>query len=146
MTTPALIAHRPRLLVVDDEPNIAELMRIWFEPVGWEVVTASSGPEGVARAAEHAPDAVVLDVMLPGYGGLEVLRRLRLLYPRVTVLLSTARDSEEDRAAGIAAGADAYLVKPYSLVELERRLRALVGGRHALGSRGGGRRIVARLA
>jgi two-component system OmpR family response regulator len=129
MTTPALIAHRPRLLVVDDESNIAELMRIWFEPVGWEVVTASSGPEGVARAAEHAPDAVVLDVMLPGYGGLEVLRRIRLLHPRVTVVLSTARDSEEDRAAGIDAGADAYLVKPYSLVELERRLRALVGGR-----------------
>jgi two-component system, OmpR family, response regulator len=128
MTTPTLIAHRPRLLVIDDEANIAELMRIWFEPVGWEVVTASSGPEGVARAAEHAPDAVVLDVMLPGYGGLEVLRRIRLLYPRVTVLLSTARDSDEDRAAGIAAGADAYLVKPYSLVELERRLRALVGG------------------
>jgi two-component system OmpR family response regulator len=129
MTTAALISHRPRLLVVDDEPNIAELMRIWFEPVGWEVVTASSGPEGVARAAEHAPDAVVLDLMLPGYGGLEVLRRIRLLHPRVTVLLSTACDSDEDRAAGIAAGADAYLVKPYSLVELERRLRALVGGR-----------------
>lgn len=133
MTTPALIAHRPRLLVVDDESSIAELMRIWFEPVGWEVVTASSGPEGVARAAEHAPDAVVLDVMLPGYGGLEVLRRIRLLHPRVTVVLSTARDSEEDQAAGIAAGADAYLVKPYSLVELERRLRGLVGGRR-LGS------------
>jgi two-component system OmpR family response regulator len=129
MTTAALIAHRPRLLVVDDEPNIAELMRIWFEPVGWEVVTASSGPEGVARAAEHAPDAVVLDVMLPGYGGLEVLRRIRQLHPRVTVVLSTARDSEEDRAAGIAAGADDYLVKPYSLVELERRLRALVRAR-----------------
>ena len=98
-------------------------MRIWFEPVGWEVVTASSGPEGVAGAAEHAPDAVVLDLMLPGYGGLEVLRRIRQLYPRTTVLLSTARDSDEDLAAGIAAGADAYLVKPYSLVELERRLR-----------------------
>jgi two-component system OmpR family response regulator len=126
MTTPALIAHRPRLLVVDDEASIAELMRIWFEPVGWDVVTASSGPEGVARAAEHAPDAVVLDVMLPGYGGLEVLRRIRLMHPRVTVVLSTARDSDEDRAAGIAAGADAYLVKPYSLVELESRLRALL--------------------
>ena len=128
MATPVFIAHRPRLLVVDDEESIAELMRIWFEPVGWEVVTASSGPEGVARAAEHAPNAVVLDVMLPGYGGLEVLRRIRLLHPQVTIVLSTARDSEEDRAAGIAAGADAYLVKPYSLVELERQLRALVGG------------------
>ena len=129
MTAAALITHRPRLLVVDDEANIVELMRIWFEPVGWDVVTASSGPEGVARAAEHAPDAVVLDMMLPGYGGLEVLRRIRLLHPRVTVVLSTARDSDEDRAAGIAAGADAYLVKPCSLVELESRLRELLGVR-----------------
>jgi DNA-binding response OmpR family regulator len=131
MTTAALTAHRPRLLVVDDEPSIVELLHIWFEPVGWDVVTASSGPEGVARAAERPPDAVVLDLMLPGYGGLEVLRRIRLLHPRVCVVLSTARDSEEDRAAGLAAGADAYLVKPYSLLELEQRLRTLVGGRIA---------------
>jgi two-component system OmpR family response regulator len=132
MTASALTAHRPRLLVVDDEPSIAELLQIWFEPIGWDVVTAASGPEGVARAAERAPDAVVLDLMLPGYGGLEVLRRVRLLHPRVPVVLSTARDAESDRAAGLAAGADAYLVKPYSLVELERRLRALV--RRALAS------------
>jgi DNA-binding response OmpR family regulator len=128
---PALVADRPRLLVVDDEANIAELMRIWFEPAGWQVVTAASGPEGVARAAERRPAAVVLDMMLPGYGGLEVLRRIRLLYPEVVVVLSTARDSEEDRVAGLAAGADDYLVKPYSLVDLEHRLRELVG-RHLL--------------
>jgi two-component system OmpR family response regulator len=124
-TAPALIAHRPRLLVVDDEASIAELMRIWFEPIGWDVVTATSGPEGVARAAEWTPDVVVLDVMLPGYDGLEALRRIRLLLPRVSVVLSTARDSREDRLAGLAAGADSYLVKPYSLRELERYLRAL---------------------
>jgi two-component system OmpR family response regulator len=129
MTATALTAHRPHLLVVDDEANIAELLRIWFEPAGWDVATAASGPEGVARAADRRPDAVVLDLMLPGYGGLEVLRRVRLLYPSVAVVLSTARDSDEDRLAGLAAGADAYLVKPYSLVELERRLRELVGRR-----------------
>ena len=129
MTATALTAHRPHLLVVDDEANIAELLRIWFEPAGWDVATAASGPEGVARAADRRPDAVVLDLMLPGYGGLEVLRRIRLLHPSVTVVLSTARDSDEDRLAGLAAGADAYLVKPYSLVELERRLRKLVGRR-----------------
>jgi len=129
MTGAALLAHRPRLLVVDDEPSIAELMRIWFEPIGWDVVTAASGPEGVARAAEHEPDAVVLDLMLPGYDGLEVLRRIRMIHPRVTVVMSTACDSEEDRAAGLAAGADAYLVKPYSLVELEQRLRDVAGRR-----------------
>src|SRR5690349_1974856 len=109
---PVLISHRPRLLVVDDERSIAELIRIWFEP-GWDVATAASGPEGVARAAEWNPDVVVLDVMLPGYDGLEVLRRIRLLLPRVAVVLSTARDSEDDRLAGLAAGADAYLVRPY---------------------------------
>jgi len=129
MTTPVLTAVRPRLLVVDDEPNIAELMRTWFEPAGWDVATAASGPEGVARAADRQPDALVLDLMLPGYGGLEVLRRVRLLHPRVAVVLSTARDSDEDRVAGLAAGADDYLVKPYPLVELERRLRALTGRR-----------------
>lgn len=133
MTTFALTAHRPHLLVVDDEPSIAELLRIWFEPVGWDVVTAASGPEGVARAAERPPDAVVLDLMLPGYDGLEVLRRIRLLQPQVTVVLSTARDTDEDRAAGLAAGADAYLVKPYSLAALEDRLRTLVAGRIASG-------------
>jgi two-component system OmpR family response regulator len=122
---PALIAHRPRLLVVDDEPSIAELLGIWFESIGWDVATASSGPEGVARAAEWSPDVVVLDVMLPGYDGLETLRRIRLLRPRAAVILSTACDSDDDRLAGRAAGADAYLVKPYSLHELERHLRAL---------------------
>ena len=129
MTATALTAHRPHLLVVDDEANIAELLRIWFEPAGWDVATAASGPEGVARAADRRPDAVVLDLMLPGYGGLEVLRRVRLLYPSVAVVLSTARDSDEDRAAGLAAGADSYLVKPYSLVELERQLSELMGRR-----------------
>ena len=133
MTAATLLAHRPRLLVVDDEANIAELMRIWFEPIGWDVVTATSGPEGVARAVDRPPDAVVLDLMLPGYGGLEVLRRIRLLHPRPVVVLSTARDSDEDRTAGFAAGADDYLVKPYSLGELENRLRELVG-RHLLTS------------
>ena len=126
-TSPMLTTHRPRLLVVDDEPSIAELLQIWFEPVGWDVVTAASGPEGVARAAEHTPDAVVLDFMLPGYGGLEVLRRVRRLHPGVPVVLSTARDADEDRSAAVAAGADAYLVKPYSLVELEERLGELTG-------------------
>jgi two-component system OmpR family response regulator len=133
MTGSVLTTHRPHLLVVDDEPNIAELMRIWFEPAGWDVATAASGPEGVARAADRRPDAVVLDLMLPGYGGLEVLRRVRLLHPAVPVVLSTALDSHEDRVAGLTAGADDYLVKPYSLLELERRLRTLAGGRAGAG-------------
>jgi two-component system, OmpR family, response regulator len=131
--TALTLARRPRLLVVDDEPNIAELMRIWFGGVGWEVATAESGPEGVARAVEFGPDVVVLDVMLPGYGGHEVLRRLRAIDPYVGVVLSTARDSAEDRAQGLAAGADAYLVKPYSLTELEHRLGRLLAVRREPG-------------
>lgn len=122
---------RPHLLAVDDEPSTAQLMRSWFEPVGWDVGTAASGPEGVARAGERRPDALVLDRMLPGYDGLEVLRRVRALYPGVVVVLCTARDSDEDRRAGLAAGADAYLVKPYSLAALERLLGGLVGRRLA---------------
>jgi two-component system, OmpR family, response regulator len=120
------IARRPRLLVVDDEPSIAELLQIWFVPLGWDVALAGSGPEGVARAAEFRPDVVVLDVMLPGYGGHEVLRRLRHLDPGVAVVLSTARDDAADRNDGLAAGADAYLVKPYSLTDLEHRVRDLL--------------------
>jgi two-component system OmpR family response regulator len=118
--------RRPRLLVVDDEANIADLMTIWFDHRHWRVITAGTGPEGVARAADLQPDAVVLDVMLPGYDGFEVMRRLRLLDPRTVIVLSTARDDTTDRVRGLAAGADAYLVKPYSLHELEATLRHLL--------------------
>lgn len=108
-----------RMLVVEDDPSIAELISLWFTAEGWEVVVARSGPEGVARGVACRPDVAVLDVMLPGYDGLEVLRRLRVTDSSLPVILSTAMDSREDREAAIEAGADAYLVKPWSLQTLQ---------------------------
>lgn len=118
--------RRPRLLVVDDEASIVALLTIWFEPLGWYVRSARSGPEAVASAAAFGPDAMILDVMLPGFSGLEVLPRVRAIDPSIVVVLSTARDSDSDRVAGLAAGADDYLVKPYSLGDLQARLSDLL--------------------
>lgn len=118
--------QRHRLLVVDDEASIVALLTIWFETIGWQVLSASSGPEAVASAAAFGPDAIILDVMLPGLNGLEVLPRVRRVDLSVIVVLSTARDSDEDLAAGIAAGADDYLIKPYSLTDMEARLNDLL--------------------
>jgi two-component system OmpR family response regulator len=123
-------ATLPRLLVVEDDPSIAELIAMWFESSGWHVAIARSGPEGVARGVTFQPDALVLDCMLPGYNGLEVMRRLRVTSPALPVVLSTAMDSEEDRRAAFAAGADAYLVKPWSLLVLQETVEALAATGH----------------
>ena len=114
------------MLVVEDHPSIAELISLWFTADGWEVVVAHSGPEGVARGVAFRPHVAVLDVMLPGYGGLEVLRRLRVTDASLPVILSTAMDSVEDRGAAIAAGANAYLVKPWSLQTLQQTVDRLI--------------------
>jgi len=122
-----------RVLVVDDEQNIAELLRMALRYEGWEVDTAFSGVQAVNQARSERPDAVVLDMMLPDFDGMEVLRRLRSLHPDVPVLFLTARDSLEDRVAGLTAGGDDYVVKPFSLEEVVARVRALLrrtGARH----------------
>src|SRR4051812_5306088 len=87
----------PRVLVVDDEPNIAELLSMALRLEGWEIVVANTGSEAVSMARRHAPDAVVLDMMLPDFDGLEVLRKMRSSAPEVPVLFLTARDAVEDR-------------------------------------------------
>ena len=115
-----------RVLVVDDEPNIVELLRMALRYEGWEVDTALSGVQAVNRARAERPDAVVLDMMLPDFDGMEVLRRLRSQHPDVPVLFLTARDSLEDRIAGLTAGGDDYVVKPFSLEEVVARIRALL--------------------
>jgi two-component system, OmpR family, response regulator len=115
-----------RVLVVDDEPTLAELMASVLRYEGWEVKTAGDGLTAVRTGREFRPDAVVLDVMLPDLGGLEVLRRLRVELPSVCVLFLTARDSVEDRIAGITAGGDDYVTKPFSLEEVLVRLRGLL--------------------
>ena len=115
-----------RVLVVDDEPDLAEVLSRVLASEGWAVRTAGDGAGALAAAREFRPDAVVLDVMLPDIGGLEVLRRLRTDAPDVCVLFLTARDAVEDRIAGITAGGDDYVTKPFSLEEVVARLRGLL--------------------
>jgi two-component system OmpR family response regulator len=115
-----------RALVVDDEASLAEVLASVLRFEGWEVRTAGDGADAIRAAREHRPDAVLLDVMLPDMGGLEVLRRLRADNPSVCVLFLTARDAVEDRIAGITAGGDDYVTKPFSLEEVLARLRGLL--------------------
>jgi two-component system OmpR family response regulator len=115
-----------RVLVVDDEPSLAELLGSVLRYEGWEIRTAADGASAVRTAREFEPDAVVLDVMLPDFDGLEVLRRLRASQPGVCVLFLTARDAVEDRVKGITAGGDDYVTKPFSLEEVLARLRGLL--------------------
>ena len=115
-----------RVLVVDDEPSLAEVLASVLRSEGWQVRTAGDGSGAVRTAQEFAPDAVVLDLMLPDLDGLEVLHRLRAAQPTVCVLFLTARDSVEDRIAGITAGGDDYVTKPFSLEEVLARLRGLL--------------------
>ncbi|MBS43079.1 MAG: DNA-binding response regulator [Nocardioides sp.] len=115
-----------RVLVVDDEVNIAELIAMALRYEGWKVEMAHSGTKAVAAAKSLQPDAVVLDMMLPDIDGLEVLRRMRGSDPDVPVLFLTARDAVEDRIAGLTAGGDDYVTKPFSLEEVVARLRALL--------------------
>ncbi|WP_409484471.1 response regulator transcription factor [Arsenicicoccus dermatophilus] len=125
-----------RVLVVDDEANIAELLGMALRYEGWEVRTAGTGLEAVRAARELRPDAVALDLMLPDLDGLEVLRRMRQEDPHIPVLFLTAKDAVEDRVAGLTAGGDDYVTKPFSLEEVVARLRALMR-RTAVAEEGG---------
>jgi two-component system, OmpR family, response regulator len=113
------------ILVVDDDAPIRRMLDRTLSAEGYAVETAADGGEALAAVERSAPDLVVLDVGLPGVDGLSVSRRLRAKGLAVPVLLLTARDSVPDRVAGLDAGADDYLVKPFSLLELAARLRAL---------------------
>ena len=115
-----------RVLVVDDEQNIAELISMALRYEGWQVRAAGTGMEAVRAAREFDPDAVVLDMMLPDFDGLEVLRRMRADNSNVPVLFLTAKDAVEDRVSGLTAGGDDYVTKPFSLEELVARLRGLM--------------------
>jgi two-component system OmpR family response regulator len=115
-----------RVLVVDDEASLCELLSMALRYEGWDVSTAQDGATAVRTAREFRPDAVVLDVMLPDMDGLEVLRRLRADSPLVPVVFLTARDAVEDRIAGLTAGGDDYVIKPFSLEEVAARLRGLL--------------------
>ncbi len=115
-----------RMLVVDDEKTLADLVTMALRYEGWDVKTVNDGMSAINTARQFDPDAVVLDVMLPDMTGLEVLARLRDNQPNVPVLFLTAKDAVEDRVAGLTAGGDDYVTKPFSLEEVVARLRGLV--------------------
>ncbi|MEW5990380.1 MAG: response regulator transcription factor [Chloroflexota bacterium] len=117
--------HGPRILVVDDEAPILDLVRGYLEREGFEVATAMDGLAAVDAVRASAPDVVVLDVMLPGLDGIEVCRRIRT-FSDAYILMLTARGEEIDRIVGLTVGADDYLVKPFSPRELVARVRALL--------------------
>lgn len=114
-----------RILVVDDEVAIVELVRGYLVREGWSVLTASDGREAVEMVRRNAPDVVVLDLMLPGFDGIEVCRQIRT-FSDAYVLMLTARSEEIDRIVGLSVGADDYLLKPFSPRELVARLKALL--------------------
>ena len=115
-----------RVLVVDDEQMLADLLASALRYEGWEVTTAGTGIAAVRSAQEIDPDVIVLDIMLPDFDGLEVMRRVRGHLPNVPVLFLTARDAVADRVAGLRAGADDYVNKPSSMEEVMIRLHRLV--------------------
>ncbi|MDU0303166.1 response regulator transcription factor [Streptomyces sp. NPDC096538] len=115
-----------RVLVVDDEQSITELLSMALRYEGWQIRSAADGQGAVRAAREFRPDAVVLDMMLPDMDGLAVLGRLRHELPDVPVLFLTAKDAVEDRIAGLTAGGDDYVTKPFSLEEVVARLRGLI--------------------
>jgi two-component system response regulator MprA len=116
-----------KILVVDDEQAVRESLRRALQLEGYEVELASDGAEAIERLERNAePDAIVLDILMPGVDGLEVTRRLRRKGSSVPILMLTARAAVDDRVAGLDAGADDYLVKPFALDELHARLRALL--------------------
>src|SRR5690242_6041096 len=115
-----------RVLVVDDDPQLREALTRALELDGYDVATASNGAQALEAIGRRRPDVAVLDVMMPYVGGLDVCRTLRERKDRLPILVLTARDEVGDRVAGLDAGADDYLTKPFALEELRARLRALL--------------------
>jgi two-component system, OmpR family, response regulator MprA len=115
-----------RLLVVDDDPSVREALALVLDLNGFDVATAADGREAIRTLTSDSPDAVVLDVLMPGLDGLEVCRRIRATGDRTPVLMLTARTEVSERVAGLEAGADDYLAKPFAHEELVARLRALL--------------------
>lgn len=119
------LGHVKRVLVVDDDPTVSEVVAGYLDRAGFAVDVAADGPSAVARAGSRPPDLVVLDLMLPGMDGLEVCRRIRAAGP-LPVIMLTARGDEEDRILGLEVGADDYVTKPFSPRELVLRVESVL--------------------
>ncbi|WP_166984378.1 response regulator transcription factor [Paramicrobacterium fandaimingii] len=115
-----------RVLAVDDEASLTDLIKMALRYEGWDVQTAATGHEALAKSREFRPDVIVLDIMLPDLDGMSVLHRLRADGDDVPVLFLTAKDALDDRIAGLTAGGDDYVTKPFSLEEVVARLRSLI--------------------
>jgi two-component system OmpR family response regulator len=115
-----------RLLVVDDEPNIRELLSASLRFAGFHVETAADGQQALQLVGSYSPDLIVLDVMMPGIDGFEVVRRMRQNRQQMPVLFLTAKDATEDKIGGLTLGADDYITKPFSLEEVIARIRAVL--------------------
>ncbi len=126
MSTATATGTKRRILVVDDEDNVTHLVSSALRFDGFETVTADNGQAALAAVAESDPDLIVLDVMMPGMDGLGVLQNLRSAGSQVPVIFLTARDAASDRIGGLRAGADDYVVKPFSVEELLARVHAVL--------------------
>ncbi|MBA3742294.1 MAG: response regulator transcription factor [Sporichthya sp.] len=130
-----------RVLVVDDEPSLSELLQMALRYEGWEIRTAANGTDALRIARDFRPDAVVLDIMLPDMDGLAVMHKMRA-EADTPVLFLTAKDAVADRVAGLTAGGDDYVTKPFSLEEVVARLRSLVRRALAAGNASANRLVV----
>lgn len=119
------MTSKQRVLVVDDERKIVDMVRDYLDAVGFEVETASEGKSALSRIQDNPPNLLVLDIMMPGIDGLDVVRKVRT-ETNIPVILLTARASEQDKLIGLELGADDYITKPFSMKELAARIRAVL--------------------
>ncbi|MBJ7600837.1 response regulator transcription factor [Candidatus Nephthysia bennettiae] len=144
LVTSQVASNGARVLVVDDEPNITELVAMALRYEGFTVQTATSGRDAVSAVAAFAPALVILDIMLPDIDGIEVLRRLVAQGRKVPIIFLTAKDATEDKVHGLTVGGDDYVTKPFSVEELVARVRVVLR-RHAGGENGASRLALADL-
>ena len=116
---------QPLVLIVDDEPQIVDFLQMGFVYEGFSILVARTGPQAVQSAATHKPDVIILDIMLPGFDGLEVTRQIRKAHDTAIIML-TAKEDVDDRIAGLDSGADDYVTKPFVFKELMARVRAVL--------------------
>src|SRR5471030_2762674 len=126
MSSATTTAENVRVLVVDDEPNIVDVISMALRFEGFTVESAATGADAIAAVAARRPQLIVLDVMLPDFDGFEVARRLSSAHADVPIIFLTARDSTEDVVRGLTLGGDDYVTKPFSLEELVARIRTIL--------------------